>query len=99
MHLLLLISVVYLPMFAYSLALDFDRMDAMCASVDLLVATEPIDTGSEDGADDYIWPWFGNWWRNVCGDKIWYEMVGTVCIFLQVCLPAASCTVIPPATD
>ena len=84
-HLLLTISVFYLPLFAYSMALDFGQLDAMCG--DVTPTPEPVINGTGDASaddDSYMTQWH-DFWNSFCGDRMYYELVGTICIFLQVC--------------
>jgi hypothetical protein len=81
-----MVSVFYLPLFAYSLALDFDQLDAMCG--------EGATDGSENiDADGTLSAW---WSVNFCSDKMYYEAVGTVCIFLQVRCGNSACASTAP---
>lgn len=98
MHLLLTISVFYLPLFAYSVALDFGQLDAMCSSLGT-AAHEPAVASNTDGSADITADgdaWASQWseyWSNFCGSRLYYEAVGTICIFLQVCrVPWCCCT-------
>eukprot|EP01043_Picozoa_sp_COSAG02_P030091 COSAG02_NODE_1905_length_10437_cov_54.532643_3_plen_152_part_00 len=82
-HLLLMISLFYLPLFSYSMALDFDQLDVMCG--DRMLA--PDQYGAVNISwwliEDFTVPMSTT---NFCSEYWRYEVVGVICVAVQVCL-------------
>ena len=76
-----MISLFYLPLFAYSMALDFDQLDVMCG--DSMLAPD------QDGAVNISWWLIEDFTvpmstANFCSEYWRYEVLGVICVAVQV---------------
>lgn len=94
-HLLLMISLFYLPLFSYSMALDFDQLDVMCGDQMLAPGQDGAANISWWGMEDLVIVPLST--TNFCSEYIRYEVVGVICVVVQV-RSAAHLTIPAPTT-